>query len=137
MITDPTVTPYARKVLKETYSNSVAVKLLKRERQREKWQWKIELFDENLTFSSLASATGTERRDFLNEIELMKKISQGNNSHVVNMVGCVTLQEPLCLIIEFVKYGDLLSYLRATRKRVSETLLFIISLSSLSLSSGS
>lgn len=46
------------------------------------------------------------------------------------MVGCVTLQEPLCLIIEFVKYGDLLSYLRATRKRVSETLLFIISLSS-------
>ena len=90
------------------------------DREREKWQWKIELFDENLTFSSLASATGTERRDFLNEIELMKKISQGHNSHVVNMVGCVTLQEPLCLIIEFVKYGDLLSYLRATRKRVSE-----------------
>ena len=90
----------------------------------------MSFFDENLTFSSLASATGSERRDFLNEIELMKKISQGHNSHVVNMVGCVTLQEPLCLIIEFVKYGDLLSYLRATRKRVSETLLFIISLSS-------
>lgn len=47
----------------------------------------------------------------------MKKIAQGNNPHVVNMIGCVTLQEPLCLITEFVKYGDLLSYLRMSRKK--------------------
>ena len=48
----------------------------------------------------------------------MKKIAEGNNPHVVNMIGCVTLQEPLCLVTEFVKYGDLLSYLRTTRKQV-------------------
>ena len=49
---------------------------------------------------------------------MMKKIAEGNNPHVVNMIGCVTVQEPLCLVTEFVKYGDLLSYLRTTRKQV-------------------
>ena len=67
---------------------------------------------------TIASATGNERCDFLQEIELMKKISEGNNPHVVNMIGCVTRQEPLCLITEFVKHGDLLGYLRANRKAV-------------------
>ena len=49
----------------------------------------------------------------------MKKVSEGNSSHVVGMLGCVTVQEPLCLVIEFVKYGDLLSYLRSNRKIVN------------------
>lgn len=46
----------------------------------------------------------------------MKQIAEGNNSHVVNMVGCVTIQEPLCLITEFVEHGDLHSYLSVLRK---------------------
>ena len=50
----------------------------------------------------------------------MKKIAQGNNPHVVNMLGCVTLQEPLVLITEFVEYGDLHSYLTTCRKQVSK-----------------
>ena len=71
-------------------------------------------------FSDLAaSARGSERQDFLSEIEMMKKVSEGHNSHVVGMLGCSTLQEPLCLVTEFVKYGDLLSYLRTNRKMVS------------------
>ena len=48
----------------------------------------------------------------------MKNVSRGNNPHVVNMVGCVTIQEPLCLITEFIKHGDLLSYLQSIRKMV-------------------
>lgn len=48
----------------------------------------------------------------------MKKVAEGKKPHVVNMVGCVTIQEPLCLITEFVKHGDLLSYLKSTRKIV-------------------
>ena len=48
----------------------------------------------------------------------MKKIAEGNNPHVVNMLGAVTIQEPLCIITEFVEYGDLLKYLRASRKQV-------------------
>lgn len=64
-------------------------------------------------------ASGSEKRDFLEEIELMKRIAAGNNPHVVNMLGCVTLQEPLSLITEFVEHGDLLTYLCACRKQVS------------------
>ena len=66
----------------------------------------------------IATATGRERSDFLSEIEMMKKIAEGNNRHIVNMIGCVTIQEPLCLILEFVPHGDLLSYIRNRRKRV-------------------
>ena len=65
------------------------------------------------------SAKGSERRDFLSEIDTMKKVTEGHSPHVVGMLGCVTLQEPLCLVTEFVKYGDLLSYLRSSRKIVS------------------
>ena len=45
----------------------------------------------------------------------MKKMAEGNNPHVVNMLGAVTIQEPLCVITEFVEYGDLLKYLQASR----------------------
>ena len=65
------------------------------------------------------NASNQDRNDFLKEIELMKKIAEGNNPHVVNMIGAVTLQEPMCVVTEFVEYGDLLSYLRAYRKKVS------------------
>ena len=64
------------------------------------------------------SAKGNERQDFLSEIEMMKKIAEGQNTHVVGLLGCVTIQEPLCLITEFIKYGDLLSYLRTNRRLV-------------------
>ena len=65
------------------------------------------------------NASNQDRNDFLKEIELMKKIAEGSNPHVVNMIGAVTLQEPMCVVTEFVEYGDLLSYLRAYRKKVS------------------
>jgi len=51
----------------------------------------------------------------------MKKVS-GTGSDlsmfVVNMVGCCTLQEPLLLVLEYVKHGDLLMYLRSMRQQV-------------------
>ena len=34
-------------------------------------------------------------------------IAEGQNPHVVGLLGCVTIREPLCLITEFIKYGDL------------------------------
>ena len=64
------------------------------------------------------TASRCEKNDFLKEIELMKKISRNNNPHIVNMLGAVTLQEPMTLVTEFVVYGDLLSYLKACRKKV-------------------
>ena len=66
----------------------------------------------------LVSAKGGERQDFLSEIEMMKKVAEGQNPHVVGLLGCVTIQEPLCLITEFIKYGDLLSYLKTNRQMV-------------------
>ena len=69
----------------------------------------------------LVTSAGKEKADFLAEIDMMKKIAEGYNAHIVNMVGCVTLQEPLCLITEFVPYGDLLSYLKHQRKKVQFT----------------
>ena len=52
---------------------------------------------------------------------MMKKVS-GTNSDlqkfVVNMVGCVTIEEPMLLVLEFVTHSDLLSYLRSIRKKV-------------------
>ena len=70
------------------------------------------------TLPLTGSAKGNERRDFLQEIEMMKKVSEGQNPHVVSMVGCVTTQEPLCLITEFVPYGNLLQYLRTNQRLV-------------------
>ena len=72
------------------------------------------------TLSSLPSdsARGSERQDFLSEIDMMKMISEGHNPNVIGMVGCVTLQEPLSLILEYVTYGDLLSYLRMNMRMV-------------------
>ena len=56
----------------------------------------------------------------------MKKIANCNNSHVVNMVGCITIQEPLCLITEFVKHGDLHTFLRTCRKQVPLCYLYLV-----------
>ena len=55
---------------------------------------------------------------FLAEIEMMKRVSEGNNSHVVKMVGCVTLSIPLALILEYVPQGNLRDYLRTAKTTV-------------------
>lgn len=67
----------------------------------------------------LATASASERADFVQEINTMKNIAKGRNPHAVNMIGCVTIEEPLYLIMEFVKHGDLLSYLKSIRNAVS------------------
>lgn len=66
----------------------------------------------------IAMASPAERRDFVNEIEMMKKVAQGSNPHVVGLIGCVTREEPLCLIIEYLKYGDLQAYLHSIKEEV-------------------
>ena len=67
---------------------------------------------------STAKADSTERKDFVNEIDMMKKVAKGNNAHVVGLIGCVTVEEPLCLVIEYLEYGDLQSYLHSIKKEV-------------------
>ena len=77
------------------------------------------LLTEELKLSfSLEFARGSKRRDFLSEIDMMKAIYKGHNPNVIGMVGCVTLQEPFSLILEYVTYGELLSYLRMNMRMV-------------------
>ena len=67
-------------------------------------------------------ALAREVENFLEEIAMMKKVSSGECSNVVQMVGCVSTALPLALALEFVPFGDLLSYLRHWRQKVSDVL---------------
>jgi len=40
----------------------------------------------------------------------------GFHERLVNMLGCITADEPLCLIVEYCSDGDLLHFLRERRK---------------------
>ena len=73
-------------------------------------------------FPSADNSDSSEKNNFVKEIEMMKNVSGGDNplrQFVVNMMGCVTLSEPMLLVLEFVPYGDLQSYLWSIRKKVS------------------
>ena len=65
------------------------------------------------------NATEEQRREFLDEIELMKKV--GKHQNVLSFLGCWTTTKPLLLIIEYVAHGDMLHWLR--RKRTQVTLM--------------
>ncbi|CAH1791170.1 unnamed protein product [Owenia fusiformis] len=58
-------------------------------------------------------ALESSKEEFTKEINLMKKI--GSHPNVVSMIGCCTIHEPICLIVEHVPDGDLLHYLRKHR----------------------
>ncbi len=78
-----------------------------------------------MSIISSATAEHSEKIDFLDEIELVKKIAKRHNPFVVGLVGCVTLQEPMCLLTEFVCYGNLEEFLQALRKRVSSETVYL------------
>ena len=64
----------------------------------------------------LAFATDRQKDDFLEEIRLMKEV--GQHKHIISLIGCVTISEPLCLIVEHMEHGDLLNFLRSRRSQV-------------------
>lgn len=70
-------------------------------------------------------ANRTERADLLNEIELMKLISEGNHLHIVNMIGCVTIQEPIQLCMTIIKHGDLLKFLQYIRQNQLVSIIYV------------
>ncbi|XP_021924805.1 platelet-derived growth factor receptor beta-like [Zootermopsis nevadensis] len=54
-----------------------------------------------------------EIEEFLSEIAMMKRV--GRHPNVVTMLGCCTLKQPYCMLMEYVPCGDLLQYLRQLR----------------------
>ena len=66
-------------------------------------------------------ADDKEQLAFLKEIEMMKQVSSTADElsrFVVNMLGCITQVEPLMLVVEYVKYGNLLNFLRTLKKSI-------------------
>ncbi|OQV24800.1 Tyrosine kinase receptor Cad96Ca [Hypsibius exemplaris] len=59
------------------------------------------------------NAIDKEKRDLLNELELMKTMEQHPN--VVQLLGCCTQSDPIYVIMEYVAFGKLLSVLRRSR----------------------
>ena len=55
---------------------------------------------------------------FSEELALMVKLSTGQNPHIVKLIGCITNQSPVAVLLELAPYGDLCSYLRTQRKAV-------------------
>ena len=69
-------------------------------------------------FFFIEDASDRDRQVFLRHIIQAKKIAQYPNVHLVCMLGCVTEEEPLCLLTEYPEKGDLLTYLRTQRYEV-------------------
>ena len=82
------------------------------------------------TFSLLYIEPVTEKsvEDFIAEIELMKRL--GDHENIIRMLGCCTLTLPICLIMEYAPYGNLLTYLRTAKTKVCaniiETMNFLV-----------
>jgi len=63
-------------------------------------------------------ATEEQMQDFLEEIQLMKQI--GYHLNILNLLACCTMTNPMFLVAEFAKNGDLLHYLRKTRQQITQ-----------------
>lgn len=59
------------------------------------------------------NANEKEKKDLLSELEVMKMLDPHPN--VVTLYGCCTDREPIFLIMEYVPFGKLQSYLRESR----------------------
>ena len=67
-------------------------------------------------FPLLDDATKEQMEDFLEKIQLMKQI--GYHPNILNLLACSTVKNPMFLVVEFAKNGDLPNYLRKRREQV-------------------
>ncbi len=81
---------------------------------------------------SLTSRVLFSRGDFQKEVRLMAQLKDPN---IVRVMGVCTRDEPQCVIVEYMKYGDLNQYLHAhipaegntmKRKKGSKQLRYVI-----------
>ena len=61
-----------------------------------------------------AGADRFDLKDLTSELIMMKKVGQHPN--VVSLLGACSIGEPLYIIIEYISGGNLLDYLRASRR---------------------
>ena len=69
-----------------------------------------------ITFLAIAGNNSVEEsKMFSDEIDVMKKVSDGSNPHVLQMIGCVTTTFPMMLLLQFVPNGNLKDYLKSSQ----------------------
>ncbi|KFD71000.1 hypothetical protein M514_02577 [Trichuris suis] len=73
-----------------------------------------------LDITVCTNASEEEKSAFRLEIDTMKLA--GNHPNIIQMYGCVTLQDPNCMVMEYIPYGDLLQYLKTVRKEYEKRL---------------
>ncbi|KAI1292182.1 Tyrosine kinase receptor Cad96Ca [Halotydeus destructor] len=66
------------------------------------------------------NASDKDKKEFISELEIMKLLDPHPN--VVTLLGCCSEKDPVFLIMEFVPYGKLQSYLRDSRTGHNEIL---------------
>ena len=75
------------------------------------------LFCTHLSFLSSENANEEDKKEFMDEIELMKKV--GKHQNVLSFFGCWTTTKPILLMVEYIAHGDLLHWLRHKRAQVN------------------
>ena len=66
---------------------------------------------------NLPADGGTDvEKAFSEELALMVKVSTSQNPHIVKLIGCITNQSPVAVLLELAPYGDLCTYLRTQRQ---------------------
>jgi len=65
----------------------------------------------------LEGASAEEQCEFLREIKFMKNV--GCHRNIITMAACSTKDNKMFLVVEYAPHGDLLSWLKAKRNRVS------------------
>lgn len=75
------------------------------------------------TFFVLEEASAEEKDEFLIEIDMLKKI--GRHPNIVTLLGCCTIKQPYCMLMEYVPCGDLLRYLHALREKYEKNNLIL------------
>ena len=60
----------------------------------------------------------TERHVFYHEIAILKKISTGENPHVIAMVGYIAQENPPAIVLEYAPFGNLHDFLVKFRDEV-------------------
>jgi len=66
-------------------------------------------------FAIAGNSSVEECKLFSDEINVMKKVSEGYSNHVLQMIGCVTVTFPMMLLLEYLPNGSLKDYLRSSQ----------------------
>ncbi|XP_073248000.1 ephrin type-A receptor 7-like [Porites lutea] len=59
------------------------------------------------------SASAKDKQDMVTELNVMKSLKP--HPHVLKLIGCCSVSDPLLIVFEYLPYGDLLGYLRKSR----------------------